>query len=164
MKEPKQVPTATNEYKVHLFDPVPKAGHSRDKMIRKVSVSCLCNCHFPPSHPQTFPPPQSVCLSPLFSLSASFSSSSVSEGLRQGRMRQKDGADPPTGQRSCDKTETRQERLQTPDDTFKMTESALDSRSLPLLYVAPHKSLTWLIRTVKWGFKIMHVAFCHKTR
>lgn len=46
-----QIPTATNESKVHVFDLVPGAGLSRDKMIRKVSVSCPWNRHFPPSHP-----------------------------------------------------------------------------------------------------------------
>lgn len=121
-----QVPSTTNEYKVRLFDPVSRAGPSRDKMIRKGSVSCPCNCCFPPSPSQTFSPLQSVCLSPLFSLSTSFSSS-VSEGLRPGRMSQKDGAESPTSQKSCDKTETRQERSQTPDNRFKI---ALGSWSL----------------------------------
>lgn len=145
-KTQEKVPTATNESKVHLFDPGPKAGPSRDKMISKVSVSC----HFPPSHPSSFPPPQSVYSAPLSPPLYQRASCRVGWGWRM------------------EQTHLPSRRAlirQRPDGNvhrhhgtdFKCL-SAVDSGSLPLLYIAPHKSVKWLIRTLKWGFKIPHIA------
>lgn len=50
-----------------------------------------------------------------------------------------------TVRNSSDKAEARQEHPQTPDNRFYISDSAVDSGVI----IAPHKSVTRLIRTVK---------------
>lgn len=65
-----------------------------------------------------------------------------------------------TVRNSSDKAEARQEHPQTPGNRFYISVSAVDSGVI----IAPRKSVTRLIRTVKWGFKVTHIAFLSRNK
>lgn len=138
--------SATNESKVHLFDLVPKAGPG-DKMIRK---DCFLSVQLPlpvilpliiSSHSvRLLLPSQPLCLSFLvLLLLLSIRGSPAGLDETEGWSRQT--ASPCSQKGPDDKTEARQERPQTLLSRLKYSETAVGCGSLPLLYIAPHKSV-----------------------